>query len=117
MTESEALCCDGKRALPEEFQTAFENGGKEIMRVNNAVDQESDIGQDYMDQKSAVDEDEYDSVQKIPPPQGNKGKGKSDDGVFPEIGTIEVVRPRDVSDATTIEIRGCDTLIEDIYDE
>ena len=117
MTESEALCCDGKRALPEEFQTAFENGRKEIMSVNNAVNQESDIGEDYMDQKSVIDEDEYGSIQKMPPPRGNKGKGKSGDGVFPELGTIELVRPRDISDATTIEIRGCDTLTEDIYDE
>jgi hypothetical protein len=117
MTESEALCCDAKRALPEEFQTAFEIGGKEIMSVNNAVNQESDIGEDFMDQKSAIDEDEYGSVQKIRPPQGNKGKGKSGDGVFPEIGTIELVRPRDISDATTIQIRGCNTLIEDIYEE
>jgi hypothetical protein len=117
MTESEVLYCDAKRALPEEFQTAFENGGKEIMSVNTAVNQESDIGEDYVDQKSAIDENEYGSVQKIPPPQGNKGKGKSGDGVFPEIGAIELVRPRDISDATTIEIRGCDTLTEDIYDE
>jgi hypothetical protein len=121
MTESDALFCDAKPALPEEFETAFENSRQEIMRVKNALNQEiSDIREDYTDQQSVIEEDESGSIQKMaaaPIHTVTKLKSKNGDGVFSEIDAIEHVRPRDISDATTIEIRGCDTPMEDIYDE
>jgi len=135
MTESEALYCDAKRVLPEEFETALERTEKELMNVKNKLNDmsselKSDIGEDYMDQHSVIEEDESGSVQQMaaaPIHTGTKLKSKNGDGVFSEIdaiehvnprdNAIEYVRPRDISDATKIEIRRRDTPMENMYDE
>jgi hypothetical protein len=107
-----------KRALLEEFGTAGERAWKVIMGENMLNHEISDINGDYTDQQSAIEEDESSSVHNRPPPsidKGNDPKGKYHDGVLSEI--EHIVRPRDISEATTIEIRRCDTPMEDIYNE